>query len=82
MRERSWHESQTLADEPDGRRAPHAWRWRPSFDLKAWIKGFLPHVEVVRPASLRDEIAREIEAARAGLPAPAAASDRGRRGGR
>jgi predicted DNA-binding transcriptional regulator YafY len=42
----------------------------PSFDLKAWIKGFLPHVQVVRPASLRDEIAREIEAARAAFPAP------------
>jgi predicted DNA-binding transcriptional regulator YafY len=43
----------------------------PSFDLKAWVKGFLPHVRVVRPASLRDEIAREVEAARAAFPVPA-----------
>ena len=41
----------------------------PSFELKSWIKGFLPHVRVVRPASLRDEIARELEAARPTLPA-------------
>jgi hypothetical protein len=41
-----------------------------SFDLKAWIKGFLPQVEVVRPAALRDEIARELEAARTAFPAP------------
>jgi len=40
----------------------------PSFDLKSWVKGFLPQVEVVRPAALRDEIAREIEAARAAFP--------------
>jgi predicted DNA-binding transcriptional regulator YafY len=45
----------------------------PSFDLKAWIKGFLPHVHVVRPASLRDEIAREIEASRAAFPGPGGA---------
>ena len=69
VRERNWHESQALADEADG-----SVRLRmevaPSFDLKAWIKGFLPHVQVVRPASLRDEIAREIAAARAAFPAP------------
>ena len=70
IRERNWHESQALADEAGRRRAPRAWRSRPSFDLKAWIKGFLPHVRVVRPASLRDEIAREIDA-RAGPPFPA-----------
>jgi hypothetical protein len=42
----------------------------PSFDLKAWIKGFLPHVEVARPASLRDEIARELGASLASFPPP------------
>ena len=36
----------------------------PGFELKSWIKGFLPHVRVVKPASLRDEIAAELEAAR------------------
>jgi predicted DNA-binding transcriptional regulator YafY len=59
VRERNWHESQTLADEPDGS-VRLTMEVAPSFDLKAWIKGFLPHVEVARPASLRDEIAREL----------------------
>jgi proteasome accessory factor B len=71
VRERNWHESQTLADEPDGG-VRLTMEVAPSFDLKAWIKGFLPNVRVVRPASLRDEIAREIEAARATFPAPPA----------
>jgi proteasome accessory factor B len=69
VRERNWHESQTLADEPDGR-VRLTMEVAPSFDLKAWVKGFLSQVEVVRPAALRDEIAREIEAARAAFPPP------------
>ena len=36
----------------------------PGFELKSWIKGFLPHVRVVKPASLRAEIATELEQAR------------------
>jgi hypothetical protein len=32
--------------------------------LKAWIKGFLPEVRVVKPAALRDEIAQELEESR------------------
>jgi hypothetical protein len=36
----------------------------PGFELKSWIKGFLPHVKVVKPASLRNEIAADLEAAR------------------
>jgi len=71
VRERTWHESQSLADEPDGG-VRLTLEVAPSFDLKAWIKGFLPHVVVVRPQSLRDEVARELEAARAAFPAPPA----------
>ena len=71
VRERSWHESQTLGEEPDGS-VRLTLEVAPSFDLKSWIKGFLPHVKVVRPGSLRDEIARELEAARPTFPAPAA----------
>jgi len=71
VRERSWHESQRLADLPDGR-VRLTMDVAPSFDLKAWIKGFLPHVEVVRPPSLREDLAREIEAARTAFPPPAA----------
>jgi proteasome accessory factor B len=69
VRERSWHESQTLSDEPDGG-VRLTLEVAPSFDLKAWIKGFLPQVEVIRPAALRDEIARELLAARAAFPPP------------
>jgi proteasome accessory factor B len=69
VRERSWHESQTLADEPDGG-VRLTLEVAPSFDLKSWIKGFLPQVRVLRPAALRDEIARELEAARASFTAP------------
>jgi predicted DNA-binding transcriptional regulator YafY len=69
VRERTWHESQTLAEEPAGG-VRLTLEVALSFDLKAWIKGFLPQVEVVRPAALRDEIARELEAARGAFPAP------------
>jgi len=71
IRERSWHESQRLADLPGGG-VRLTMDVAPSIDLKAWIKGFLPYVQVVRPASLRDDIAREIEKARAAFPPPAA----------
>jgi len=72
VRERNWHESQTLAEEPDGS-VRLTLEVAPSFDLKSWIKGFLPHVRVVRPASLRDEIAHELEQARATFPPSPAA---------
>jgi proteasome accessory factor B len=71
VRERNWHESQKLVEEPGGG-VRLTMEVAPSFDLKAWVKGFLPHVRVVRPLSLRDDIARELEAARAAFPAPAA----------
>ena len=68
VRERSWHESQQLADEPDGG-VRLTMEVAPGFELQAWIKGFLPHVRVVRPASLRDAIARDLAAAQAAFPA-------------
>jgi len=63
IRERTWHESQSLEEEADGS-VRLVMQVAPGFELKAWIKGFLPHVTVVRPASLREEVGREIEAAR------------------
>ncbi len=63
IRERVWHESQSLEEGKDG-----SITLRMSValggELKSWIKGFLPHVRVVQPPSLRDEIRREIEKAR------------------
>ena len=63
IRERVWHESQGMEDRSDGSVALSL-QVAPGWELKAWIKGFLPHVRVTKPASLRDEIARELEAAR------------------
>lgn len=68
IRERVWHESQTLSDGPNGAvtlKMNVAVGW----ELKSWIKGFLPHVKVVQPPSLRDEIARELDEARAAFRA-------------
>jgi proteasome accessory factor B len=63
IRERVWHESQSLEERPDGSVAL-LMQVAPGWELKAWVKGFLPHVQVLEPASLREEIARELEAAR------------------
>ena len=48
IRERNWHESQQIADDPDGS-VRLTMDVALGFELKAWIKGFLPHVTVVRP---------------------------------
>jgi predicted DNA-binding transcriptional regulator YafY len=63
IQERVWHESQRIEAGPDGSVVLHM-SVAPGFELKSWIKGFLPHVRVIKPASLRAEIAAEIEAAR------------------
>ena len=44
IRERVWHESQALEDGPDGS-VRLTMEVAPGFELKSWIKGFLPHVE-------------------------------------
>ena len=63
IRERVWHESQSVEEQPDGSVVLRL-NVAPGWELKAWIKGFLPQVKVVKPASLRDEIAGELEKAR------------------
>jgi predicted DNA-binding transcriptional regulator YafY len=62
IRERVWHESQSLVDKPDGSVVLRM-NVAPGWELKSWIKGFLPHVRVLQPASLRDEIAGDLEKA-------------------
>jgi predicted DNA-binding transcriptional regulator YafY len=70
IRERNWHESQALVDEPDGS-VRLVMEVAPGFELRAWVKSFLPHVRVVRPLSLREEIAKELlEAREAFAPRP------------
>lgn len=64
VRERVWHESQGLEDRPDGSLVLRL-NVAPSPELKSWIKGFLPHVRVAAPRSLREAIARDVRAAQA-----------------
>jgi predicted DNA-binding transcriptional regulator YafY len=69
IRERHWHESQTLEEGPAGSvtlRMQVALNW----ELKAWIKGFIPYVRVAKPASLRDAIAQDMDRARDSLATP------------
>ena len=69
IRERVWHESQSMEDRSDGSVALSL-QVAPGWELKSWIKGFLPHVRVTKPAKLRDEIARELDAARRAFVPP------------
>lgn len=66
VRERVWHESQSLEERPDGSVALRM-NVAPGPELQSWIKGFLPHVRVVAPKALREAIARDLEAAQAGF---------------
>lgn len=66
VRERVWHESQGLEERPDGSVALRM-SVAPGPELQAWIKGFLPHVRVVAPKSLRDAIARDLDEAQGRL---------------
>jgi predicted DNA-binding transcriptional regulator YafY len=63
IRERVWHESQSLEEAEDGTVVLRM-SVAPGWELKSWIKGFLPHVRVVKPAALREDIAAELEKAR------------------
>jgi predicted DNA-binding transcriptional regulator YafY len=69
IRERVWHESQQIEEKSDGSVVLRM-EVAPGWELKSWIKGFLPHVRVVKPAALRDEIAAEIARAERAFPAP------------
>ena len=71
IRERVWHESQALEDEPGRLACVLTMRWRPSFELQGLDQG-LPAARArsCKPASLRDEIARDLQAARKAFPAP------------
>jgi predicted DNA-binding transcriptional regulator YafY len=64
IRERVWHESQSCEDRPDGSVVLRM-NVTPSWELKAWVKGFLPHVKVVQPPRLRSEIAADLDQAQA-----------------
>ncbi|HEY7411149.1 MAG TPA: WYL domain-containing protein [Vicinamibacteria bacterium] len=69
IRERNWHESQQIKDAPRGGVTLRL-SVAVSEELKSWIKGFLPHVEVARPVALREAIARDLERARGAFAPP------------
>jgi len=66
VRERVWHESQSLEERPDGGVVLRM-SVAPGPELQAWVKGFLPHVRVAAPKALREAIARDLVAAQAGF---------------
>src|SRR5688572_11141159 len=59
IRERVWHESQQIEEKADGSTVLKM-NVNPSPELKSWVKGFIPHVRVMQPARLRDEIAKDL----------------------
>jgi predicted DNA-binding transcriptional regulator YafY len=62
VRERIWHESQTLEERPDGSVLLKL-RVAPNRELRGWLKGFVPHVAVLQPDSLRARLAEDLEQA-------------------
>ena len=62
VRDRVWHKSQRIEDRPDGS-FDFSMSVALSRDLKAWIRSLLPHVVVIKPQSLRDDIERDLKEA-------------------
>lgn len=61
VRERIWHESQTVTDLPDGR-IEVAFRAAGWPEIRAWVLSYGEHAELIEPAARRTEIARELAA--------------------
>jgi predicted DNA-binding transcriptional regulator YafY len=66
VRERVWHESQSLEERSDGSVVLRM-HVATGPELRSWVKGFLPDVKVLAPKSLREAIARDVRAAQSGL---------------
>lgn len=80
VEERTWHPSQKLTRLADGR-LELALEVGGSSELRSWVLSFGAGAEVLEPAALRSEVARELDAARgryAGGERPGAASRRQR----
>jgi predicted DNA-binding transcriptional regulator YafY len=58
VRERLWHSSQTVRDEPDGR-ITVTLHVSNDFALRSWILGFGALAKVMAPRALADEIEKE-----------------------
>lgn len=64
VQERQWHPSQTLEELPDGRCLLRVQVAEP-LEMKPWIRGWGPQVEVLAPGWLRADIAAEMRQAAA-----------------
>lgn len=60
LKERVWHPSQTLKDEPDGS-VVATFNVAVTSEIKRWVLGFGSFAEVLSPQSLKEEIKGEIE---------------------
>ncbi len=67
VQERTWHPSQKLSALPGGRLELQMEVGGAS-ELQSWVLSFGAGAEVLEPASLREEVARELEAARKRYP--------------
>jgi predicted DNA-binding transcriptional regulator YafY len=70
VEERNWHPSQVFARLPDGS-LELSMEVGGTAELRSWVLSFGPAAEVLEPASLRDEVTRELGAALARYDAPA-----------
>lgn len=61
VRERQWHPTQRLSDEPDGSLTAE-FRLTALEEIKAWILSFGSKAEILEPAALRTTVAAEINA--------------------
>jgi len=61
VRERIWHESQTVTDLPDGRIEIgfQAAGWP---EIRAWVLSYGEHAELIEPAARREELGKELAA--------------------
>lgn len=66
VRERTWHPTQTLTEEPDGS-LTLAFEAGGEKELLSWLYSYIPHVEVIAPQSLKDAFVRGIAEAFAKL---------------
>ena len=67
--ERTWHPTQKLTQLPEGR-LELTMQVASNAEVLSWVLSFGAGAEVIEPESLRDEIERELERARARYTAP------------
>jgi proteasome accessory factor B len=61
VRERTWHESQRITDEPDGGIVV-SFEAGGKMEILAWVLSFSAHAVVLEPSELREEVRRVMKA--------------------